>query len=106
MEAHGLTRQGHERVFKFEGYGNKGAPYWFLGIEEGAGSIEQLRLRAESFDAVESLDAAFFKLGFDIFGYSPTLRVMSKLIMAMKGTSRWQEKDSAKEGSVARTGVA
>ncbi|MDA1129384.1 MAG: hypothetical protein O2913_11900 [Chloroflexi bacterium] len=46
MEDHGLSSKQLERVFTFEGFGNKAGPYWFLGIEEGGGSIEQLRLRA------------------------------------------------------------
>ncbi|SVD04851.1 uncharacterized protein METZ01_LOCUS357705, partial [marine metagenome] len=63
MEPHGLSKKGLERVFKFEGYGNKDGPYWFIGIEEGGGSIEQLRLRAKLYDNVEDLNAAHIKIG-------------------------------------------
>ena len=55
MEPHGLSKKGLERVFKFEGYGNKHRPYWFIGIEEGGGSIEQLRLRARLYDDDDDL---------------------------------------------------
>ena len=37
MENHGLSNKELERVLKFEGYGNKNGPYWFVGMEEGGG---------------------------------------------------------------------
>ena len=40
MRDQGLTSEELDRVLKFEGYGTKSAPYWFLGMEEGGGSIE------------------------------------------------------------------
>ena len=93
MEPHGLSKKGLERVFKFEGYGNKDAPYWFIGIEEGGGSIEQLRLRARLYETVEDLDSAHRKIGLrDELLKSRTLKVMSKLTMAMLGRSEWLEK--------------
>ena len=92
MESHGLSEKELESLFKFEGYGNKSAPYWFLGIEEGGGSIEQLRLRAKHFEPVEDIHAVV-KIGLlDEMLKNSTLRVMSKLIMAMQRMSGWQER--------------
>ena len=46
MVSHGFSEDELDRVLTFEGYGNKSARYWFLGIEEGGGSMEQLEKRA------------------------------------------------------------
>ena len=98
MEDRGLSRTELERALKFEGYGNKDADYWFLGMEEGGGSIEQLRRRVRSFDPVEYLHTSLEKIGLDTkYLHVPTWRVMSKLIMAMQGTLGWQETSSARE---------
>jgi len=91
-----LSKEDIERVLKFKGYGNKSGRYWFLGMEEGGGSMDQLRKRVCSFDPVEELESAIIKLGFDIDIYVPTWRVMSKLVLAMDGVAEWQEKDRAK----------
>ena len=97
MEDHGLSRTELERALKFEGYGNKPADYWFLGMEEGGGSIEELRKRAREYDPVEDLYSAHEKLGFSLNAHVPTWRVMSKLILAMQGAPDWQETCSARE---------
>ena len=36
MLSHGFSEDELDRVLTFEGYGNKSAHYWFLGIEEAA----------------------------------------------------------------------
>jgi len=105
MEAHGLSNKQLERVFKFEGFGNKAGAYWFLGIEEGGGSLEQLRLRARIFDPVEDLHSVE-KIGFPIDRYVPTWRIMSKLIMAMQGDPDWQDKVKAQEYQITKLGRA
>ena len=98
MEENLFARDAIERVLKVQGYGRKTAPFWFLGMEEGGGSIEQLRVRAESFDPVEDLHAANSKLGFpNMYRHVPTWRIMSKLTMAMQGTPEWRETSKARE---------
>jgi len=98
MEENLFARDAIERVLKFQGYGRKTAPFWFLGMEEGGGSIEQLRVRAESFDPVEDLYEANSKLGFpNMYRHVPTWRIMSKLTMAMQGTPEWRETSKARE---------
>jgi len=97
MEDHGFTTAELECVLTFEGYGNKAAPYWLIGMEEGGGSMEELRGRARLFEPIEDLHSVA-KIGLEnAMLISPTLRVMSKLIMAMQGTLGWQETLRAKE---------
>ena len=107
MEPHGLSKKGLERVFNFEGYGNKHAPFWFLGIEEGGGSIEQLRLRAKFYETVEDLDSAHRKIGLrEEMLKSATLKVMSKLTMAMLGRPEWPERSAVNEYHATELGRA
>ena len=109
MEDHGLSKEELGRVLTFEGYGRKTAPFWFLGMEEGGGSMEELRERARLFDhPVEDLYSAHTKLGLEkaMHKHVPTWRVMSRFIMAMQGTPGWQEKSSAKEYQSTRLGRA
>ena len=107
MESNGLSNEELERALKFEGYGNKATPYWFLGMEEGGGSIEELRKRANSFDPVEFLHASLSKTGLDTkYRHVPTWRVMSKLIMAMEGMTGWQETSSARDYQAHKLGRA
>ena len=104
MKDHGFTTSELERVLKFEGYGNKSAPFWLIGMEEGGGSMEELRGRARLFEPIEDLHSVA-KIGLEnAMLISPTLRVMSKLIMAMQGTSGWKETLKAKEYHATKLG--
>ena len=103
MEAHGLSKKQLEKVFKFEGFGNKYGKYWFLGIEEGGGSLEQLRLRARIFNPVEDLHSAE-KLGYGMDRYVPTWRTMSRLVMAMERNPDWQDNSKAQEYQTTKLG--
>ena len=60
-------------------------------MEEGGGSIEELVERVKVFDSVEDLYSAHAKLGLEetMHRHVLTWRVMSKLVMAMKGTPDW-----------------
>ena len=107
MENHGLSKEELERVLKFQGYGTKTAAFWFLGMEEGGGSIEELRKRAKYFDPVEYLHSSLEKIGLDtMYQHVPTWRVMSKLIMAMQGISGWHERSIAREYQAHKLGRA
>ena len=107
MEDSGLSKEELERALKFEGYGNKSAPFWFIGMEEGGGSIEQLRKRVRQYDSVEYLHGSPAKIGLETkYLHVPTWRVMSKLIMAMQGTRGWQETSSAREYQASKLGRA
>jgi len=103
MEAHGLSKKQLEKVFKFEGFGNKAGDYWFLGIEEGGGSLEQLRLRARIFDPVEDLHSAE-KIGYAMNRYVPTWRIMSRLVMAIQGNTDWRDNAKAQEYQTTKLG--
>lgn len=105
MEDSGLSKEELNHVLTFEGYGNKCAPYWFLGMEEGGGSMEQLRERANSFGPVEDLYTAHVKLGFEnMYRHVPVWRIMSKLILAINGADNWQQTDSAREYQATKLG--
>ena len=107
MEDSGLTREDVDRLLTFEGFGNKKAPYWFLGMEEGGGSMEQLLERAKSFGPVEHLHCSLSKIGLDTkYHYVAVWRSMSMLIMAIQGTPGWQEKSSALEYQATKLGRA
>ncbi|MDA0263981.1 MAG: hypothetical protein O3A93_07190 [Chloroflexi bacterium] len=100
-----MTADELANVLNFEGYGNKSARYWFIGMEEGGGSMDQLTTRVHTFDPhVEELESAIMKLGFDINLYVPTWRVMSKLILAMDGADEWWETASAKRYQAEKLG--
>ena len=104
MKNYGLSASEIESVLNFEGYGNKSAPYWFLGMEEGGGSIEQLQTRAGVFKPVEELNRAISILGYDITKYHSTLRVMSMVMLAMNDTPEWWEFPKAQEYQEAKLG--
>jgi len=104
MEDHEFSKEALDRVLTFEGYGNKSSPYWFLGMEEGGGSMEQLRERANLYEPLEDLYAAHQKLGLDITGYVSAWHLMSKLVMAIQGISGWQEKSIAQEYQATKLG--
>lgn len=98
MKDYGLSQEERDRVLTFKGYGKKSAPYWFLGMEEGSGSIEELQERARSFHAVEYLHSFHARIGLNTkYRHVPTWRVMSKLIMAMQRVSGWEEAPMAHE---------
>jgi hypothetical protein len=79
MSEHGLSKDQLEKALCFEGYGRKSAPYWFLGMEEDGGSIEELVERVKLFDSVEDLYSVHAKLGLEetMHRHVPTWRVMS-----------------------------
>ena len=107
MKDYGLSQEERDRVLTFEGYGNKSAPYWFLGMEESSDSIEELQERARSFHAVEYLHSFHARIGLDTkYRHVPTWRVMSKLIMAMQRVSGWEEAPMARESQANELGQA
>jgi hypothetical protein len=96
MEDQGLSKEKVEGALEFERYGNKDAPYWFIGMEEGGGSVEELRKRASLFRPVEYLHSAPARIGLDTkYRHVPMWRVMSKLIMAIEGMPGWKGTSSA-----------
>ncbi len=93
-----LTEEEKRNAVRFQGYGNKEGKYWFLGMEEGGGSLEELKERAALFSEVEDLYEAHDKLGraHTMERHVPTWRVMSKLIMALNGEPDWAEPQEAR----------
>ncbi len=93
-----LTEEEKKNAEHFQGYGNKNGKYWFLGMEEGGGSIEELKERAMLFSEVEDLYEAHDKLGraHEMKRHVPTWRVMSKLVMALNGQPDWADVEAAR----------
>ena len=84
--------EGFDRVFKFLGYGDPGAPVWFLGMEEGARTEtlsldENIQRRAESFVEVMDLEMAHSSqlLNAPLSTPSPTWQWMAKIMLGLKG---------------------
>ena len=93
-----LSKEELDRALKFEGYGNKAASFWYIAMEEGGGSVQELRKRVRQYDPVEHLHSGPAKLGLDTkFLHVPTWRVMSKLVIALQGKTGWRETSSARE---------
>ena len=101
-----LSNEELERALRFEGYGTKSAPFWFLGMEEGGGSSDELLVRARTYGSVEDLYSALNKIGREkiLQSHVPTWRVISKLVMAMQGVADWQETFSGREYQAHRLG--
>lgn len=58
-----LSPDQTSKLLEFIGYGNLEAPVWFLGMEEGGGGEERVRIQA-SFEPIEDLyDAHVNKMG-------------------------------------------
>lgn len=93
-----LTEEEKRNAERFQGYGNKEGKYWFLGMEEGGGSLEELKKRAVLFSEVEDLYDAHEKLGraHTMERHVPTWRVMSKLVMALNGQPDWANVEAAR----------
>lgn len=107
MENHELSKTDLERALKFEGYGNKRAPYWFIGMEEGGGSIAELEKRVRLYNTVEYLHSSPAKIGLTTkYLHVPTWRVMSKLVMALNGEPDWQETARARDYQANKLGRA
>lgn len=77
-------------ICQFLGYGNPDTPVWFLGIEEGGGDVEQLRIRATWKPFVDCKDA-HERLGITKFhctenpAYQPTWNGMCWVMLGLGG---------------------
>jgi len=84
-----FSEEDADKLLDFIGFGNLDGPIWFLGMEEGGGSEETLRVRL-SFDAVMDLKDAQTKLGnARYFDFDPrpklqsTWSVLSKIAIGL-----------------------
>jgi hypothetical protein len=50
-----LTTDLIKKLLAFRGYGNPNGRFWFVGVEEGGGGINNLRIRADNFAPHEDL---------------------------------------------------
>jgi hypothetical protein len=90
----------------FYGFGNYGAPYWFVGMEEGGGnSFEAIARQLEIWDRwgrKELLDVAEYAREMDItkwYGDSPRLQPTWKHLMrvALTAEGRPSDKDTMRQ---------
>lgn len=96
----GLTAAQVEKLLAFRGYGNRNAPFWFVGMEEGGSSnAEDLRIRADRFSRIEDLAESHkhFKSHDMAKLTTSTWRLMSSIVGHLKGESNWWDREFARE---------
>ena len=98
------------RIVNFLGYGRISAPVWFIGMEEGLGSVSpqdavgNLKARG-GFEPIMDLYQSCLRLRnhgrpIDIEQHPPSTQVwrfMAKIMRAYIGEQNWQDKEAAKE---------
>lgn len=100
-----ITKEQGEKLFRFLGYGNPNASYWFIGMEEGTSGDDEIQdnidVRIRLFDDVMDLHIAHDQqhLKWPICEQSkyPSVWVfMAKIVAALKGKSDWADTMKAK----------
>jgi hypothetical protein len=105
-----LSPQEATKIATFLGYGNPGAPVWFIGFEEGLGkmsddeAVRNLKARG-NFSSVMDLREAHLQLlengkHIDIAIDPPSTQVwrfMAKIMLARDGRKDWHTSRAAKE---------
>lgn len=96
-----LTHSQIESLTGFLGYGNPAGAFWFIGLEERASGTDdvlrhELEVRAQHFGPIEDLTALeakeFDTPTFSIANYVRTWRIMSKIVLHLRGNDDWQLK--------------
>src|ERR1700682_4622082 len=95
-----LTDAEWQKLYRFKGYGNPAAPFWFIGIEErGGGIIEELSVRLK-FREVEDL---LYAQSPEVWGPSPlwddfdpdklipTWTAMIRFTLRLSGEPAWKD---------------
>lgn len=84
-----LTVKQTLKLLDFVGYGNIGAPIWFIGMEERGSDLKRIKARLE-FEPIMDLKQALQQLG--IFHHhahpyklQPTWTTMSRVMLTLKG---------------------
>ena len=106
-----LDSEDLNRLLTFQGYGNPGGEFWFVGMEEqGEGTALELRWRL-TFGVIEDLKAAQerrenFRAGdrFNPERLIPTWATMCKIVLRLKGAADWTNRDEIRRYQVARLG--
>lgn len=100
-----------DRLLAFQGYGNPGGEFWFIGMEEqGEGTALELRWRL-SFAPIEDLIAVHerweqFKPGdgFDAERLIPTWATMCKIVLRLGGVADWSDTNEIRTYQAQRLG--
>ena len=91
-----LTKEQMQRLLKFKGYGNPAGRYWFIGMEEGGGSLDELLMRADQFDEVQDLDSAQRLIDPKVDRcklVTSTWTTMCQIVGKLSGVTAWSDTD-------------
>jgi hypothetical protein len=93
-----LTAEQIKRLLTFRGYGNPSGRFWFVGMEEGGGDIESLRIRADKFSTLEDLAESHKRFdSHDMSNLISTWRIMSAIVGRISGIADWWDPDYARD---------
>jgi hypothetical protein len=105
-DAQHLTREQLDNLLSFRGYGNPAGPFWFIGIEErGDATPQELEVKLK-FREVEDLLHAMSR---EVWGHSdlwedfdpdkliPTWTTMIKIVLKLKGSADWHDKNAVRD---------
>jgi hypothetical protein len=92
-----LTTAQIEKLLAFRGYGNPNGRFWFVGMEEGGGDIESLRIRADKFSNLEDLAESYQRFeSHDMSNLISTWRIMSAIAGRIGGITDWWDPEYAR----------
>ena len=92
-----LTTAQIEKLLAFRGYGNPNGRFWFVGMEEGGGDIESLRIRADKFSNLEDLAESHQRFeSHDMSNLISTWRIMSAIAGRIGGITDWWDPEYAR----------
>jgi hypothetical protein len=107
MEAN-LSSDQLQRLTRFLGYGNPSGRFWFMGMEEGGdGSTQELQIRADHFDTVESLARAraLVNPGVDLRRIDTSVwSQMCRIVARVNGDEQWRDVGRVKDYLAAHLG--
>jgi len=89
-----ITPETFEHLAKFMGYGNPAGKYWFVGLEEGFKSdddlLHEIEVR-ESWRGVEDVHCTRASLGQSMRGSDPTWYAMTRMVLKLDGIEAWDQ---------------
>lgn len=106
-----LTAEELQKLLDFQGWGNPGGDFWFVGMEErGDGNDLELRWRL-GFTPIEDLIPAHLRWEqfkpdepFDPLLLVRTWATMSKIVLRLRGEENWTDTDRLRRYQAGRLG--
>ena len=100
-----LTTAQIKKLLVFRGYGNPNGRFWFVGMEEGGGDIESLRIRADKFSNLEDLAESHQRfVSHEMSNLISTWRIMSAIAGRISGVADLWDPEYARNYQVNRLG--